>query len=149
MKKLMKIICCVVVGVLMFGGCTKRRQESQPSTENLSAGMKALLKKAEAGDPVYQDSLATCYFYGNGVEKDYSLAVYWFKKAAEQGYAEAQYGLAGRYLYGQGIVQNYDEALKWARKSAEQGYNRGYFRLGKLYEYGWGVKKDLSEAYKN
>ena len=41
--------------------------------------------------------MGTYYESGNGVEKDYWKAIYWYTKAAEQGNPNAQYHLAVLY----------------------------------------------------
>ena len=62
-----------------------------------------LTKLAEQGDDaVAQNSLAHCYEYGNGVEKDLAQAADLYRKSADQGYARAQCTLAYCYEYAQG-----------------------------------------------
>ena len=51
-------------------------------------------KAAEHGNVVAQYNLGVCYYYGEGVNQDYSKAYALFTKAAEQGYAEAQDALS-------------------------------------------------------
>ena len=53
--------------------------------------------KAENGDSKAQNIMGTYYESGNGVEKDYWKAIYWYTKAAEQGNPNAQYHLAVLY----------------------------------------------------
>ncbi len=50
--------------------------------------------KAEQGDPKAQNVMGTYYESGNGIEKDYGKAIYWYRKSAEQGNSNAQYHLA-------------------------------------------------------
>ena len=50
-------------------------------------------KQAESGDAVAQNKLGLCYANGDGVPKDLSEAVRWYRKAAEQGHAPAQSAL--------------------------------------------------------
>ena len=40
-----------------------------------------------------QYALGSCYANGEGVEKDLTEAVIWYRKAADQGLAEAQFNL--------------------------------------------------------
>lgn len=44
---------------------------------------------AEQGHMYAQECLGRCYELGNGVEKDYSMAKYWYKKSAAQGNEDA------------------------------------------------------------
>ena len=61
------------------------------------------------------------YNNGQGVPKDDTAAVKWFRKAAEGGDAKAQYELARAYATGEGVRRDSTEALRWYRKAAEQG----------------------------
>jgi len=45
---------------------------------------------AEKGDAESQGFVGGCYYYGEGVTKDYAEAAKWFRKAAEQGDALSQ-----------------------------------------------------------
>ena len=65
---------------------------------------------AEQGDASSQTNLGYCYATGQGVEQDYSQAVYWYKKAAEQGEVCAQNNLGLCYNKGQGVEQDYSQA---------------------------------------
>ena len=76
------------------------------------------------------------------VEKKYTEAVVYFRKAAEQGDAKAQFSLGCCYEYGYGVLKNQEEAVKWYRKAAEQGDTMAQTNLGICYEYGRGVAKD-------
>ncbi|MGA2224972.1 MAG: PDZ domain-containing protein [Syntrophobacteraceae bacterium] len=95
-----------------------------------------------------QFGLASMYFNGWGVPKDYAEALQWFQKAAEQGYAEAQVNLGGMYFNGQGVEQDYAEAVKWFQKAADQGDTNAQNNLGVMYSKGQGVPKDYVEAVK-
>ena len=64
--------------------------------------------------------LGSCYNEGKGVEKDYTEAVRWFRKAAEKGNDLAQCQLGIRYYDGGGVKTDYDEAVKWFKKAIEQ-----------------------------
>lgn len=57
---------------------------------NKEQGIEVIRQVAEQGDAWMQSFLGDCYYEGQGVEQDYSQAVYWYRKAAEQGVAEAQ-----------------------------------------------------------
>jgi TPR repeat protein len=77
---------------------------------------------AEQSDARAQSSLASMYYNGLGVPKDYRQALYWYTKAAKQGHAGAQYNLGLMYAEGIGIARNYEQALYWYTKAAEQGH---------------------------
>ena len=60
-----------------------------------------------------------CYNLGTGVTKDYTQAVYWFRKAAEQGHAEAQFQLGLCYSDGNGVERDKNTALYWYEKAVK------------------------------
>jgi hypothetical protein len=51
------------------------------------------MKSAEQGDAFAQNNLGDCYRKGQGIQQDYTQAVYWYMKSAEQGNALAQNNL--------------------------------------------------------
>ena len=95
------------------------------------------------------NKIGDMYYFGDGVEQDYTEAVKWYKKSAEQDYAEAQWNLGFMYEYGYGIEQNDVKAVKWYRKSTEHGYAAAQYKLGIVYQYGYGgVEQNDLEAVK-
>src|SRR5205814_6910270 len=60
------------------------------------------------------------YELGLRVERNYSEAANWYRKAADQGLAHAQYNLGICYDVGHGVPRDYEEAVKWFRKAADQ-----------------------------
>ena len=101
---------------------------------------------AEAGDQYAQAHLGLMYQYGYGVDKNYSTAVEWYRKAAEQGHAGAQYYLGNMYCFGQGVDYNRSTAVVWYRKAAKQGHAFAQYNLGEMYQYGLSVNKNHSTA---
>ena len=103
---------------------------------------KATIKAAEQGNANAQFSLGNGYANGDGVAKDYTEAVKWYRKSAEQGLADAQNNLGLCYHKGEGVPEDYTEAVKWFRKAAEQGQADAQNNLGVCYKDGDGVAKD-------
>ncbi len=115
---------------------------------------------AERGNAEAQVWLAGAYYYANGVERDYSKAFEWYKKAAEQEEYLIQHyilakTLAEMYEKGEGVEKNIDEAHKWylkvfeyCKKKAEQGDYNAQYHLAEMYEKGKGVEKNINEAIK-
>ena len=99
-------------------------------------------------DASAQNNLGNCYYYGDGVKKDYVEAVKWYRKAADQGDADAQYNLGKCYSCGNGVGRDYAEAAKWYRKAADQGDASAQNDLGYCYYSGNGVEQDYAEAVK-
>ncbi|HYL36701.1 MAG TPA: tetratricopeptide repeat protein [Bryobacteraceae bacterium] len=93
-----------------------------------------------------QSNLASMYYYGKGVRRDYAEAFRWYRKAAGQGDAKAQYGLGFLYDLGQGVQQDRVEALRWFRQAAEQGNARAENSVGYMYYVGKEVPQDYAEA---
>ncbi len=117
--------------------------------------------KAEQGDANAQNSLGSCYNFGEGVAQDTIQAVKWYSKAAEildakafqeckvkaqKGDADAQFYLGLCYTDGRCVTKDDIQAVKWYRKAAEQGDADAQFRLGMSYNNAEGVLMDLVQA---
>lgn len=76
---------------------------------------------AEQGDAGFQFILGRFYYRGEYVAKNYSKAVYWFKKAYAQGNLDAQAYLGHCYLQGLGVQTNYQKGLDLVMDAAEKG----------------------------
>ena len=103
-------------------------------------------EQEEPTDAIEQYILGDKYFYGKGVARNWTLAIYWYRKSADQGNALAQCNLGYCYKYGEGVTQDSVEAVRWYRKSADQGHATAQCNLGIRYEYGDGVAQDSVEA---
>ena len=112
-------------------------------TESFS---EALLQKAEAGDAISQLTVGASYYEGSGIQKDYSKAAHWYKKAAEQGNAWAEYFLAGCYINGEGVEKNQKEAIYWLLAASKSGLVPAQNNLALIYQNGEGVEKNPAEA---
>ena len=114
------------------------------------------MKAAELGNAEAMCEVGDCYYFGNGVDKDYNKALIWYKKSADQGYAEAQYKIGNCYYFGRGVDEDNNKAFIWYKKSADQGYAEAMYEVGEAYRRGQGVQEDykmaerylLSAAYK-
>lgn len=104
------------------------------------------LRLAEEGDPYAQTYIGESYLNGLDVEKDYALAVIWFRRSADQGDAEGQYYLGWMYANGTGLPKDAEEAAEWFRKAGEQGHPDAQNCLGEMYLAGKGVPEDTHEA---
>lgn len=101
---------------------------------------------AYLGDADDQYNLALCYKNGDGVDQDYTEALFWFYKAAEQGHILAEHNLGIFFFYGIGVNQDYDRAYYWWRKAAEQGYSQSQYNLGLCYEILEGLDNSNANA---
>ena len=113
-----------------------------------TANIVTLTLKAKSGKAEAQNDLGKAYYEGKGVEKNFTEAVKWYKKAAYQGNAKAQEGLAICYDNGNGVEEDLKEAVKWYTRAAEQGNADAQNDLGYGYEFGEGVEENIKEAVK-
>ncbi|MBF0175562.1 MAG: sel1 repeat family protein [Magnetococcales bacterium] len=109
--------------------------------------LSATLQQARNGHARAQSKLGNMYLAGEGVQKDYVAAMYWFRQAAEQGDAEAQNGIGTLYDNGKGVPRDFLEAARWFRLAARQGHVLARRNLGWMYEKGQGLPKDYVKSY--
>lgn len=101
---------------------------------------------AELGHAAGMFQLGQLYETGQGVKKDYTEALRWYKQAAELGHAAGMFELGHFYETGQGVNKDDAEAMKWYKKAAELGRSDAMYRCGRLYHEGRGIRKDHDEA---
>jgi uncharacterized protein len=112
-----------------------------------TTAFRLLTPLADQGQPRAQNALGLMFDHGNGVSKNTTEALKWYRKSADQGYAKAETNLGYLYeRYGEGAPQNYVEAANFFRKAADQGYALAQVELGYLYEHGQGVQQDIEQA---
>lgn len=84
------------------------------------------------------------------VNKNYSEALKWYRKAAAHGNAEADKELGDMFEWGIGVVRDIAESAKWYRAAAELGDAESQKKLGDIYSgdcFGESAAvKDLAEA---
>jgi hypothetical protein len=93
--------------------------DEQQSAEDI---VSAIMQEADSGDIEAQYSLGSCYASGEGVNKNTTAAIYWFRKAAEQGHARAQFKLAEAYRLGVGVECDVEKSQFWRLNAAAHGY---------------------------
>lgn len=131
MKQLLSLIYLIVGGYIL---CQAQDFESD-------------LEEARHGDYIAQWRVGLAYELGNdGVDKNDSVAFYWYQKCADLGYDRAQARLAYFYENGRGTEVDYRKAFLLYRKAAMQGMSSAQKDLGICYELGRGVAKDLRQA---
>ena len=92
-------------------------------------------------------TLAEMYFYGRGVEQNYSEALHFYHMAYGNGRnINAAFRLAEMYEYGYGVEIDNQRALNYYTDSAEHGNIVAMNKLGSIYETGELVEQDYSEA---
>jgi hypothetical protein len=80
------------------------------------------------------------------VNRSFTEAVRFYRKAAEQGDVRGQSNLGFAYSLGLGVTRDDTAALKWWRTSAENGFSDAQAKLGELYSTGRQVEKDYVQA---
>ena len=90
--------------------------------------------------------VAECYYSGQGVTEDPTLAVAWFQKAADLGDAAAKAALEALYMHGfapGGVEKDASRAVDLLSQAAEQGESGALFPLAECYLRGdEGVEMD-------
>lgn len=123
---------------------TPDRDQCEESTRKFHA----LLEKAEAGDPSSQNSVGCCYYNGDGVGVDYSVAVEWFRKAEKNGDCQAAFNLGLCYEYGNGVERNDSRAEMYYRSAARAGNAAAQYKAGRICSSGnYYEKHDASIWY--
>lgn len=129
-RTLITILCMAIAGIAIAQNDFKKNIEA-----------------AKKGDSKAQHIIGCCYEEGNGVEKNTTQAIYWWRKAAEQGEVYSQHNIGVYYLYGIGVSKDHKEGYLWIRKAAEQGLHPSQYELGVCYENGYGVNSDINQAF--
>ena len=90
--------------------------------------------------------VAECYFYGNGVEKDYDLAFENYSISANHKHIESIYKLGYCFEFALGTQK--DDVLMITRytQAAKSGHKLSQYRLGLCYKNGNGVDQSISVA---
>jgi hypothetical protein len=82
---------------------------------------------ANKNDAEAMTVLGNCYSFGNGVSKDYRIAVIYYQKAAEQNNWRAQFNLGLCYQNGWGVTENHATARQWYAKVIENPNSKDLF----------------------
>lgn len=107
-------------------------------------------KAAEQDNPFAQTSLASMFYQGLGISRNYKAAAEWFLKAAKID-SVAQAMIALMYHDGLGVPRDYIQAIYWFREAAYRGAppesTIAQYDLGLMYTNGEGVPRDYIQAY--
>ena len=93
-------------------------------------------------NPETYNNLGVSYYYGNGVEINYTKAVHYYQKAAAAGHRFGQYNFAVALENGNGIPVDMDRAIEYYKKAAYQHVNQAIDALIRL-----GVYDEMNLAY--
>ncbi|MGM9579734.1 MAG: CFI-box-CTERM domain-containing protein [Anaerovibrio sp.] len=106
------------------------------------------LKSAEAGYSCGMYNVADGYYYGKGVDTDYTEAIEWYEKAAEAGIADAMVKIGDMYLMGDGVNVDEEEAAVWYKRAIEAGDTSGeaYWGMGVLSNSEWDKLQNFKKS---
>jgi TPR repeat protein len=105
------------------------------------------LQGAQRGEFSAEHVLGLLFEFGQGVPKNATQAVAWYRKAAERGFAVSQTALGNSYTNGFAVQRDYAQAANWYLKAAGQGFAEAQSKLGGLYYNGQGVPQDYAQAF--
>lgn len=121
-------------------------QKTQKAQAHDGALLASTRKRAEAGDPVAQNTLGAWYQNGTHVKADPAQAAAWYLLAAQAGNAVAQNNLGVLYNSGLGVPLDRKQAFYWYGKAAEQGHGWAQANLAWAYQYGSTGEPDADKA---
>ena len=107
-------------------------QGKEASQPEYTKAYSLFLKSAESHHAQSQYYLGFMYYYGQGVEQNYSMARDWFEQAARQNIDVANYYLGFMYEHGQSVVQNLKQAQKFYQIAVQSGNQKAKERLIEL-----------------
>lgn len=114
--------------------------------EQYKKAVECFTKGMNLGSVKCRSFLARCYYYGDGVKKDYNLAFSLSSKSAER-FPLAMRILALCYFNGRGCQKNFAEAEFWMEKAAKAGDSRSQYILAYTYYFGSdGYEKDYKKS---
>lgn len=96
--------------------------KGQRNVEQDEVAAVAMFKNAaDAGERAAQCLLGECYYYGEGVDRDYGKAFEWFELAARQGACQALGWMGVMYMRGHGCCEDFEKACEYMRKAVAEG----------------------------
>ncbi len=85
---------------------------------------------AESGDSEAQWQLASAFYYGTGIGRDFAEALRYGLMAAKAGHAAAQNLVGWMYSAGEGVAVDHKASLQWVEKAAAQGHAQANQNMG-------------------
>lgn len=130
------------------------------STEEIRDSLNVIMDKAKAGDAAAMNEVGIWYYTGEHINRDYSQAYEWWKKASLKSNVRAIANLGMCYQLGRGVERDSVDAMRLYEKSIKEGNSAllsqraenasksafDAMLAGDCYEKGVGVKKDYAKA---
>ena len=125
----------------------KKLRRDVPQLDRMPRQLRAFELAAERGDSRAQLNLAAYLASGDGAERDFKRAVFWYRKAAVQNDPEAIYNLGLMQMFGEGLKANVPRGIKMLEKAAQLGSPDAQQFLGDVLVAGYyGLKRDPEQA---
>ena len=109
---------------------------------NPKAAARAFLQAASAGNRSAFHSLGYCFDVGLGVQRNYQLAMRWYRRAWRHGGETAAANIATLYR-DRGLLSR---AIVWWKRAMEAGVHEEAVEVGYCYQYGIGVRRNADKA---
>jgi hypothetical protein len=113
---------------------------------DFAAALNVLRGLATRGNPDAEFELGEMYEYGEGVPRNATIALSWYRRSAESGVDSYQYIAGLMYERGWGTPPDGSRAVYWLRKAAIQGYAPAEGDLAEIYSEGKLVPSDAKQA---
>ena len=101
---------------------------------------------ARLGNARAQFVMSSNYYYGDGVEQNYDLAIMYANLALEQKYIYAWRRWGKFYRDGLAVEQDYAKARECYEKGAEMGDYNCFNKIGDMLYHGWGCPVDFAAS---
>jgi len=89
-------------------------------------------------DPRCAYALATLYYNGQGVERNFTKSTEYYSIAAEAGILPAQVSAGFAYANAMGVPEDFDKAAYYLKMAVAQGEPAAKVTLGEIYAKGFG-----------
>lgn len=93
---------------------------------------------SEQNDPRCAFALATMYYNGEGVERNFKNSTHYFALAAEAGILPAQVSAGFAYANALGVPEDFDKAAHYLKMAADKGEPAAKVTLAEIYAKGFG-----------
>ena len=118
-----KLLLLVLLSLVSFSISADDMAYTHYNNGEYSKALEIWTEEANNGEASAIYNIGLLYFFGNGVNKDLSIAFRYCKKAASKGLARAQNNLAYMYLNGMGTNKDYVNSYAWSLIAIKHGYN--------------------------
>lgn len=89
-------------------------------------------------DPRCAYALATLYYNGQGVTRNFTKSTEYYAQAAEAGILPAQVSAGFAYANALGVPEDFEKAVRYLKMAVEHGDSAAKVTLGEIYAKGFG-----------